>query len=106
MPGVRSRSEGGPRCVHDRSPGDCAPREVLEQYRGEPEIDAFLERLERQTETPGVEAWAGMRMEMIEAQRSALLAARSEGTFSSAALTSALDNLDADQISLEMRRNS
>lgn len=45
-------------------------------------------------------------MEMIEAQRSALLTARSEGTFSSAALTSALDNLDADQISFEMRRNS
>jgi NhaP-type Na+/H+ or K+/H+ antiporter len=84
----------------------AANREVLVQYRGEPEIDAFLERLERQTDTPGVEAWAGMRMEMIEAQRSALLAARSEGTFSSAALTSALDNLDADQISFEMRRNS
>jgi monovalent cation/hydrogen antiporter len=40
---------------------------------------------------------------MIEAQRAALLAARDEGTFSSQLLTSLLDTLDAEQISIEMR---
>jgi CPA1 family monovalent cation:H+ antiporter len=40
---------------------------------------------------------------MIEAQRTALLAARREGTFTSAALTTALENLDAEQISIELR---
>ena len=43
---------------------------------------------------------------MIEAQRAALLAARSEGTFTAAALNTALENLDAEQISIEMRRRS
>jgi len=40
---------------------------------------------------------------VIDAQREALLDARDEGIFSSATLTSALDVLDADQISLELR---
>ena len=40
---------------------------------------------------------------MIEAQRAALLDARDEGRFASSALTTALENLDAEQISLELR---
>ena len=40
---------------------------------------------------------------VIDAQRDALLDARDDGIFSSATLTSALDVLDADQISLELR---
>jgi len=44
-----------------------------------------------------------LRLAIIDAQREALLEARSIGTFSSAALTSALDVLDADQISAELK---
>ncbi|ROS75328.1 sodium:proton antiporter [Cellulomonas sp. PhB143] len=44
-----------------------------------------------------------LRLRTIEAQRAALLEARSLGTFSSAALQGALDMLDADQISAELR---
>jgi NhaP-type Na+/H+ or K+/H+ antiporter len=40
---------------------------------------------------------------IIDAQREVLLDARDDGMFSSAALTAALDVLDADQISLELR---
>jgi CPA1 family monovalent cation:H+ antiporter len=44
-----------------------------------------------------------MGLAVIDAQRGALLDARDDGVFSSATLTSALDVLDADQISLELR---
>lgn len=44
-----------------------------------------------------------LRLEIIAAQRSALLDARDEGTFSSATLTRAMSILDADQLSLERR---
>lgn len=47
----------------------------------------------------------GLRLRLIEAQRAALLEARSAGTYSSAALTAALDALDAEQIALELRRH-
>jgi len=46
-----------------------------------------------------------VRLQIIEAQRGALLAARDNGEFSAAALNAALENLDADQISLELRGN-
>lgn len=46
-----------------------------------------------------------LRLRLIEAQRAALLEARSAGTYSSAALTAALDALDAEQIALELRRH-
>ncbi|WP_029287179.1 sodium:proton antiporter [Cellulomonas sp. HZM] len=44
-----------------------------------------------------------LRLRIIDAQRDILLEARSTGTFSSAALSSALDVLDADQISAELK---
>ncbi|WP_370616894.1 cation:proton antiporter [Mumia sp. Pv 4-285] len=44
-----------------------------------------------------------LRLRTIEAERKALLRARSLGTYSSAALSDALRMLDADQISLELR---
>lgn len=44
-----------------------------------------------------------LRLEALAAERAALLALRSEGGFSSAALSAALDGLDAAQLSLEMR---
>ena len=45
-----------------------------------------------------------LRLRAIAAQRQALLAARSSGVYSSEALGHALDVLDAEQISVEMRR--
>ena len=44
-----------------------------------------------------------LQLAIIRAQREALLAARSDGTFSSEALSSALAVLDADQISAELK---
>ena len=43
------------------------------------------------------------RLEVIAAQRAALLDARDDGTFDAELLEKALANLDAAQISLEMR---
>ncbi|QXG74604.1 sodium:proton antiporter [Modestobacter sp. L9-4] len=45
----------------------------------------------------------GHRLAVLDAQRDALLTARDDGAFSSAALTAALAVLDADQLALEMR---
>lgn len=45
-----------------------------------------------------------LRLRAIAAQRTALLAARSSGVYSSQALRHALDLLDAEQIDLELRR--
>lgn len=44
-----------------------------------------------------------LRLLVIAAQREALLAARDDGTFSASVLTGALETLDADQISMELR---
>ena len=46
------------------------------------------------------------RLAVIDAQRKALLEARDDGLYSAAALTSALVNLDADQIAIELRGSS
>ncbi|MFS0886524.1 cation:proton antiporter [Aeromicrobium sp. 179-A 4D2 NHS] len=46
-----------------------------------------------------------LRRDIIEAQREALLRERADGTFGSAALTRMLDQLDADEIGLELRRS-
>lgn len=44
-----------------------------------------------------------LRLRMIRAERDALLEARDEGRFSAAALSDALEELDAEQISIEVR---
>ncbi|RZS66604.1 sodium/proton antiporter (CPA1 family) [Agromyces ramosus] len=44
-----------------------------------------------------------LRLEIIHAQREALLTARDDGTFSASVLTGVLETLDADQISIELR---
>lgn len=49
------------------------------------------------------QATIAVQIRMIDAQRAALLAARDSGTFSSEALNSAMAELDASQISLEIR---
>ena len=56
-------------------------------------------------ETRGTQ-YRELRLAVIEAQRARLLHVRSLGTFSSAALTTALSVLDADQISIELRSDS
>ena len=85
----------------------AANRQVLDRHADEPEIAGFRERLadryERPDPTLGSQQRIRVRLEMIEAQRAALLAARDEGTFTSAALATLLENLDAEQISLELR---
>lgn len=48
--------------------------------------------------------YRALRLDIIAAQREALLAVRDEGTFSASVLTGALETLDADQISMELRR--
>jgi CPA1 family monovalent cation:H+ antiporter len=40
---------------------------------------------------------------MIEAQRAVLLAAMSDGSYSSESINAAMANLDADQVSLELK---
>ncbi len=44
-----------------------------------------------------------LRLRMIQAERSALLDARDDGTFGAAALSAALEDLDAEQISVELK---
>ncbi len=44
-----------------------------------------------------------LRLRMIRAERDALLDARDEGRFSAAALSTALEDLDAEQISIELK---
>ncbi|WP_433787877.1 cation:proton antiporter [Actinomycetospora sp. CA-101289] len=82
-------------------------REVLDRHADEPEIAAFRERLADRDERPdpalASQGRIAVRLEMIEGQRAALLAARDEGTFTSAALATLLENLDAEQISIELR---
>lgn len=83
---------------------------VLDRHLDEPEIAAFRERLAerdgRPDATTSSDRRVRVRLEMIEAQRAALLDARDEGRFTSSALTAALENLDAEQISLELRGRS
>ncbi|MET0976285.1 MAG: cation:proton antiporter [Leifsonia sp.] len=55
------------------------------------------------TPQPDMERFRGIRLAMIEAQRSRLLDLQRAGTYSSGTLTWALESLDADQISIELR---
>jgi NhaP-type Na+/H+ or K+/H+ antiporter len=54
-------------------------------------------------DTPTMEKFRRLREEIISAQREVLLAARDDGTFSAGTLSAALDVLDAEQISMELR---
>ena len=51
------------------------------------------------------ELYRSLRLQIIHAQREALLAARDDGTFSASVLTGVLETLDADQISMELRED-
>ncbi len=82
----------------DGSPYDA---EVLERVNAripEPDDDFDQTRIHAQ--------FGALRLEMISAQRAELLRLRDLGTYSTALLTSALDQLDAEQIGIEMRAGS
>ncbi|GAA4541394.1 sodium:proton antiporter [Pseudonocardia xishanensis] len=81
----------------------AASREVLERHSANPTVAAFLERTSEEVQRPDPAEFRVLMLDMIEAQRAALVAARAEGTFASAVLTAALENLDAEQISIELR---
>jgi CPA1 family monovalent cation:H+ antiporter len=49
------------------------------------------------------ELYRTLRLQIIHAQREALLTARDDGIFSASVLTGVLETLDADQISMELR---
>lgn len=74
---------------------------LADQYR------ELVKRMEAQAKEDGSQNWTGpsreLRLQIIEAQRQALLAARDDGMYSAGALNYALESLDADQISMEMR---
>ncbi|GAA1879612.1 sodium:proton antiporter [Pseudonocardia ailaonensis] len=77
--------------------------EVMERYRTHPLIAEFLERTADEAQRPDPADFRRLRLEMIEAQRETLIIARGEGVFAASALTVALENLDAEQISIELR---
>ncbi|MBN9113680.1 MAG: hypothetical protein J0I34_33515 [Pseudonocardia sp.] len=55
------------------------PRAVLEQYAEDPDVATILERESQRSQDRDPAALVGMRMEILEAQRAALVAARAEG---------------------------
>lgn len=78
------------------------PTEVTEERRQLLALITEAAASVPRTTTDG-EPVAGHPLRVIDAQRDILLAARSEGRFTSEALTNALAVLDADQIRLELR---
>jgi CPA1 family monovalent cation:H+ antiporter len=80
-------------------------RKVTEQRsREQAEQDGQPGVPEQQVDPASLQAqFLDLRLAMLDAQRAELLRVRGLGTASSAALTSVLAALDADQISLEMR---
>jgi monovalent cation/hydrogen antiporter len=81
----------------------AASREVMERHSAHPQVAEFLQRSADEAQRPDPGDFRALRLEMIDAQRAALVAARAEGTFDSGALSTALENLDAEQISIELR---
>ncbi|MFJ3384822.1 MULTISPECIES: cation:proton antiporter [unclassified Curtobacterium] len=72
--------------------------------------DGFTPRTREElaaTDPAELRAWFGRekvrRLQVLDAQRSALLDARDDGTFDAEVLDSVLQNLDAEQIALELR---
>ncbi|UOQ90939.1 sodium:proton antiporter [Agromyces endophyticus] len=70
---------------------------------GEPDAAAEPDSLEASARRIDPEQVRRLRLRMIKAERDALLDARDEGRFSAASLGAALEGLDAEQISLEVR---
>lgn len=72
---------------------------------GTGDVDGPAKRVGPEASRPRVdpEQVRRLRLRMIEAERDALLDARDEGRFSAAALSAALEDLDAEQISVELK---
>lgn len=97
----------------DREAARTERSELLEMLRGVAD-DVVHEHREARAATGDPEGprdaeadrelYRALRLDIIAAQREALLAVRDEGTFSASVLTGALETLDADQISMELRR--
>jgi CPA1 family monovalent cation:H+ antiporter len=84
-----------------RPDGTTYDQQVVARVRRE---TAFLEGEAQQDEVRAVGAqYRELRLRVVDAMREALLRARADGTYSSAALEGALGVLDADQIGLEVR---
>lgn len=83
-----------------------AALQVLDNAELSEPAQRYRDRLARADEELKMLMASGLklRLEVIEAQRNALLDARDNGQFSAAVLSAALENLDADQISLELRK--
>lgn len=81
-------------------------REVLDGVDLPPDIRELRDRITQNlSDEPDDRAvLSELRLDIIERQRLVLLRERAEGTFSSAVLQRMLAKLDADQLSIEMRR--
>ncbi|HEY0186459.1 MAG TPA: cation:proton antiporter [Cellulomonas sp.] len=93
-----------------RANGEPYPPEVVARarkvaLRGREDADQVAAADQVDSADPAVQ-FRELRLAMIEAQRAELLRIRTLGTASSAALTSVLSALDADQISVELRAQS
>ncbi|BDZ41828.1 peptidase [Paraoerskovia sediminicola] len=112
LPGDARDLDGGERRAFDpraveRVRAIVAKKRALEGSEGSDDERSTGDAVQRGPWGPEVTAeFHDLRLRVIEAQRAALLDARSLGTYSSSALQSALDLLDADQISLELRGGS
>ncbi|MEN0128731.1 MAG: sodium:proton antiporter [Brevundimonas sp.] len=84
-----------------RKDGTPFSPQVLEGVRRRAQ---FEQSQEQQAQTRAItDEFRELHLRIIEAQRDVLLEARALGTFSSGALTAALDVLDADQINAELK---
>lgn len=108
LAGLRDEVDAAARRLLDapdlrRPDGDPYPPDVVRHVR-----DVVVrEQLEQREDAPAPEVVAAqvleLRLAVIVAQREAVLAARSLGTYDSDLLSRALELLDADQLALEMR---
>jgi monovalent cation/hydrogen antiporter len=87
-----------------------ATDQAMSKHSDDATVQQFRERLkqvnttsESNGEATVTEVYRRVRFDVIEAQREALLTARDDGTFSAGPLTAALNALDAEQISMDLR---
>ena len=90
-----------------------ATDQAMSKHSNDAIVQQFRERLkqvnaggESNGEVAVTKVYSRVRFDIIEAQREALLTARDDGTFSAGPLTAALNALDAEQISMDLRFQS
>ncbi|WP_018157871.1 cation:proton antiporter [Demetria terragena] len=87
----------------DRAEREAEQVRIIELLR---DAGATIPEVERDDQAPRTEqfnAATGYRLAVLEAQRTAILDARDDGTFAAELLENTLDDLDASQIAIEMR---